>query len=91
MACKIDMAAFTVAGHSPPVKGALPNNPWSGNRGWLVVDKFCGNRRQIVKNQGAYRQVYRLGLFAFPGLYQNRLRVDGIGRLQVTEAVPDEP
>src|SRR3990167_1860576 len=91
MACKIDMAAFTVAGHGPPAKSALPNSPWSGSRGRLVVDKFCGNGRQIVKNQGAYRQVFSLGLFAFSGFNQNWLIVDGFGRLQVTEAVPDEP
>jgi hypothetical protein len=32
MACKIDMAAFTVAGQRPPVKSALPNSPWSGSQ-----------------------------------------------------------
>jgi hypothetical protein len=57
----------------------------------LIVDKFCGNRRQIVENQCAYRKGLAQSLFAFPGLYQNWLRIDGFGGFQVTETIADEP
>ena len=55
------------------------------------MDKFSGNGRQVVKNQGAYRQGFPQSLFAFPGLYQYWLRVDGFCGFQVTETVTDKP
>ena len=67
MACSIDMATFTVRA-VPVYTKRTPDQSWFRNiENALVVDKFCGNRRQIVKNQGAYRQGLALSLFAFSG------------------------
>ena len=42
-------------GHCPPVQAHSRTFPGQDVRRTLVVDKFSGNRRQIVKNQGAHR------------------------------------
>ncbi len=56
------------------------------------MDKFRGNRRQIVKKiKVPAGRVLSCVFFAFPGLYQNWLRVDGSGGFQVTESIADEP
>ena len=55
MACSIDMATFTVRALPVYIKRTPDQSLVRNNRSTLIVDKFCGNRRQIVKNQGAYR------------------------------------
>ena len=55
MACSIDMATFTVAGNARLFKRTPDQSLVRTFESTLIVDKFCGNRRQIVKNQGAYR------------------------------------
>ena len=52
---------------------------------------MSGNCRQIIEYQCALRQAFGQGAQAFAGLYQNRLTVDGEGRVKVTTAVTDKP
>jgi hypothetical protein len=48
------MATFTVAGIARLFKRTPDQSLARNIRSTLIVDKFCGNRRQIVKNQGAF-------------------------------------
>lgn len=66
MACSIDMATFTVRA-VPVYTKRTPDQSWFRNiENALVVDKFCGNRRQIVKNQGPHRQSLAQRFSPFP-------------------------
>jgi hypothetical protein len=66
MACRIDMAAFTVAGNARLLKAHSRTVLGQEVEGRLVVDKFCGNRRQIVKNQVCHRQGFAKVFSPFP-------------------------
>ena len=55
MACNIDMATFTVRALPVYIKRTPDQSLVRNLENALIVDKFCGNRREIVKNQSAYR------------------------------------
>lgn len=55
MACSIDMATFTVRALPVYIKCTPDQSLVRKFESTLIVDKFCGNRRKIVKNQGAHR------------------------------------
>jgi hypothetical protein len=63
------MATFTVRALPVYIKCTPDQSLVRKFESTLIVDKFCGNRRKIVKNQGAHRQGLAQSLFAFPGLY----------------------
>ncbi|MNW70137.1 hypothetical protein D3C74_493390 [compost metagenome] len=55
MACSIDMVTVTVRALPVYIKRTSDHSLVRSLENALIVDKFCGNRRQIVKNQGACR------------------------------------